>query len=69
MVISTFSLKLGVVDAASGGYPGRPGLVVAERKGLFVAGDWAGAEGMLLSASLASAKSAAHCIIMDKKYR
>ncbi|NHN34499.1 phytoene desaturase family protein [Paenibacillus agricola] len=57
-----------VVDAASGGYAGRPGPVVKGRKGLFVAGDWVGAEGMLLGASLASAKSAAHCIINGKDH-
>ncbi|OMF05791.1 hypothetical protein BK127_32270 [Paenibacillus sp. FSL H7-0331] len=57
-----------VVAAASGGYSGRPGPVVKGRKGLFVAGDWVGAEGMLLGASLASAKSAAQCILKDKDH-
>jgi phytoene dehydrogenase-like protein len=52
-----------VVAAARGGYAGRPGPVVKGREGLFVAGDWVGSEGMLLNGSLASAKSAAHCIL------
>ncbi|UVI30939.1 hypothetical protein [Paenibacillus spongiae] len=55
-----------VVAAEKGGYSGRPGPVVKGRAGLFVAGDWVGAEGMLLNASLSSAKSAALCIIKDK---
>ena len=38
---------------------GRPGPEVADIRGLFVAGDWVGDEGMLVDASLASAKEAA----------
>ncbi|MBP1989388.1 phytoene desaturase family protein [Paenibacillus eucommiae] len=56
-----------VVSAERGGYSGRPGPAVKGRAGLFVAGDWVGAEGMLLNASLASAKSAALSIIEDKE--
>ncbi|MBW7473935.1 FAD-dependent oxidoreductase [Paenibacillus oenotherae] len=52
-----------VVAAVRGGYSGRPGPVVKGRAGLYVAGDWVGDEGMLLNASLASAKSAALCIL------
>ncbi|WP_027086974.1 phytoene desaturase family protein [Cohnella panacarvi] len=54
-----------VVTASGGGLAGRPGVAVAGRPGLYVAGDWVGSEGMLLNASLASAKEAAQCIIAD----
>ncbi len=56
-----------VVAARTGGYAGRPGPVVEGRPGLYVAGDWVGSEGMLLNASLASAKEAAMRIIGDKE--
>ncbi|WP_310831689.1 phytoene desaturase family protein [Paenibacillus pedocola] len=52
-----------VVTAASGGLPGRPGPAVEGQPGLYVAGDWVGSAGMLLNASLASAKEAARSII------
>ncbi len=52
-----------VVTAANGGLPGRPGPAVEGRPGLYVAGDWVGSTGMLLNASLASAKEAARSII------
>lgn len=52
-----------VVTSESGGYAGRPGPAVEGRPGLYVAGDWVGASGMLVNASLASAKDAAHSII------
>lgn len=55
-----------VVEAANGGLSGRPGPAVAGRPGLFVAGDWVGDSGMLLNASLASAREAARCIIAGK---
>ncbi|MBO9596993.1 MAG: NAD(P)/FAD-dependent oxidoreductase [Cohnella sp.] len=55
----------GVVTASGGGLAGRPGVCVAGRPGLYVAGDWVGSEGMLLNASLASAKEAAQCIIAN----
>lgn len=48
-----------LVTAAQGGTPGRPGPEVPGIRGLYVAGDWVGAEGMLADASLASAKRAA----------
>ncbi|WP_222429862.1 phytoene desaturase family protein [Paenibacillus cremeus] len=53
----------GVVTANSGGLSGRPGSAVEGRPGLYVAGDWVGSEGMLVNASLASAKEAARGII------
>ncbi len=48
-----------VIDAERGGSGGRPGPAVPGIQGLFVAGDWVGAEGMLADASFASAKLAA----------
>lgn len=48
--------------ASRNGTRGRPSPEVAEVPGLFVAGDWVGAEGMLVDASLASAKQAAEMI-------
>jgi phytoene dehydrogenase-like protein len=41
----------------------RPGPEVADTPGLFVAGDWVGREGLLVDASLASAKEAARLAI------
>lgn len=55
-----------LVTASMGGIKGRPAPEVASWPGLYVAGDWVGAEGMLLDASLASARQAAACI-MGKK--
>lgn len=55
-----------VVAAASGGYAGRPDSKVKARKGLYLAGDWVGPKGMLVNGSLASARSAALRIIIDK---
>ncbi len=45
--------------AQEGGTDGRPGPKVPDAPGLFVAGDWAGGEGFLVDAALASAKEAA----------
>jgi phytoene dehydrogenase-like protein len=56
-----------VVTAAKGGLTGRPGPAVEGRPGLYVAGDWVGSSGMLLNASLASAKEAAWSIIAGKE--
>jgi phytoene dehydrogenase-like protein len=49
--------------AAAGGRAGRPPVAVAERPGLFVAGDWVGPEGLLADAALASARAAATAIV------
>jgi phytoene dehydrogenase-like protein len=46
-------------EAATGGLAGRPGVEVPARPGVFLAGDWVGAEGMLADASAASAARAA----------
>ena len=46
------------VTAAQGGTAGRPGPAVPGVRGLFVAGDWVGPEGLLADAALASARRA-----------
>jgi hypothetical protein len=48
--------------ASLDGTRGRPGPQVADVPGLFVAGDWVGEEGLLVDASLASARRAAELI-------
>lgn len=48
-----------IVDASRGGYAGRPDVAVPGATGVFIVGDWVGPTGMLLDASLASAKRAA----------
>jgi phytoene dehydrogenase-like protein len=45
--------------ASRGGLAGRAGPAVPDLRGLFVAGDWVGSEGLLADATLASAKLAA----------
>lgn len=52
-----------LVTAEGGGAKGRPGPEVPDMPGLYVAGDWVGAEGMLLDASLASAHHAAQLVL------
>lgn len=52
-----------VVTATQGGTKGRPGPQVPGLENLYVAGDWVGAEGMLLDAALASAHHAAQLIL------
>lgn len=49
--------------ASHGGARGRPGPEITDAPGLFVAGDWVGEEGLLVDASLASAKLAADMIV------
>jgi phytoene dehydrogenase-like protein len=48
-----------VVTAVSSGTPGRPSSTVPEIPNLFLAGDWVGPHGMLVDASLSSARDAA----------
>jgi len=56
-------IVMNAMPLASGdGTRGRPGPEVADVRGLFVAGDWVGNEGLLVDASLASAKAAAELI-------
>jgi phytoene dehydrogenase-like protein len=52
-----------LVRASENGLAGRPGVVVPERPGLFLAGDWVGPEGQLADASLASARAAAAAVV------
>ncbi|HET9317418.1 MAG TPA: NAD(P)/FAD-dependent oxidoreductase, partial [Vicinamibacteria bacterium] len=52
-----------LVLAREDGLAGRPGVVVPERPGFFVAGDWVGPEGQLADASLASARAAAAAVV------
>jgi phytoene dehydrogenase-like protein len=51
-----------LVTAAGGGLSGRPAPRVPDLDGLYVVGDWVGAEGMLADAALASARAAARDI-------
>jgi phytoene dehydrogenase-like protein len=48
-----------IATARAGGMAGRPGPAVPEVRGLYLSGDWVGAEGMLADASFASAERAA----------
>ncbi len=48
---------------ATGGLAGRPGVAVPDAPGLFVAGDWIGAQGWLSDAALASAAEAARAVV------
>lgn len=50
-----------LTEPGTGGLPGRPGIEV--QPGLYLAGDWIGAEGWLCDASLASAAAAARAAI------
>jgi hypothetical protein len=52
-----------IARAASNGLRGRPGPSVPDADGLYVVGDWVGAEGMLADASLASAELAARYVV------
>jgi phytoene dehydrogenase-like protein len=58
-----------LVTAADGGTAGRPGPQVPGTTDLFVAGDWVGAEGMLVDASFASARRAAELIVQAAPVR
>jgi phytoene dehydrogenase-like protein len=49
--------------ASRGGASGRPAPRVEDVEGLFVAGDWVGREGLLVDASLASAREAARELV------
>jgi phytoene dehydrogenase-like protein len=52
--------------ASLGGTRGRPGPEVPDVKGLFIAGDWVGGEGLLVDASLASARESAELIVASQ---
>ena len=63
VVVERYLHRMTVVSAVAtaerGGLAGRPPVTVADRPGVFVAGDWVGPRGHLLDAVLASAESAA----------
>src|SRR6185436_3998372 len=52
-----------LVTAEDGGLAGRPPVEVPGVRGLCLAGDWVGPEGMLADASLASAEAAAQALL------
>ncbi|HKP87486.1 MAG TPA: NAD(P)/FAD-dependent oxidoreductase, partial [Blastocatellia bacterium] len=54
-----------VATASQHGTRRRPGPQVSDVPGLFVVGDWVGGEGLLVDASLASAKQAAELIAAE----
>jgi phytoene dehydrogenase-like protein len=56
-----------VVGAGQNGTANRPGPAVAGIRGLYVAGDWVGQQGMLTDASLASAKQAVEQIVTEHR--
>lgn len=58
-----------VALATQGGTEGRPGPRVDEVPGLYVVGDWVGAEGMLVDASLASARRAAELVAAARTFK
>lgn len=57
--LASITVVNAIPEAQSGGFAGRPSPEVPDVPGLFVAGDWVGADGLLADASLASAKRAA----------
>ncbi len=58
-VLRRMTVAHGIPLASAGGLAGRPAVAVAERPGVFLAGDWVGPEGLLADAALASADRAA----------
>lgn len=70
VVVSRFlpalTVSHGLVTAVQGGTMGRLGPAVPGVAGLYVAGDWVGAAGMLADASLASAQLAAQMICAQR---
>lgn len=65
--LPSLTVSHALVTAAQGGTAGRPGPEVPGIRGLYVAGDWVGPEGMLADASLASAKLAAEMIARSER--
>ncbi|HMY71486.1 MAG TPA: NAD(P)/FAD-dependent oxidoreductase, partial [Blastocatellia bacterium] len=55
--------------AAQGGNAGRPGPEVPGIEGLYVAGDWVGAEGLLADAAVAGGKRAAELVAQTAGHR
>ncbi len=61
--LSSMTAANALVTAAQGGYAGRPKPDATGIRGLLLAGDWVGDEGMLADASVASGKRAAELIL------
>lgn len=57
--LHNMTVTYGIPQARLGGFRGRPPVVVDGMPAVFLAGDWVGHEGMLLDATMASAKDAA----------
>lgn len=57
--LPSMTVAHGLPTADEGGLAGRPKVAVAQRPGIFLAGDWVGARGMLADASAASAQESA----------
>jgi phytoene dehydrogenase-like protein len=57
--LPSMTVTSALVTASAGGLPGRPAPAVPGVANVYVAGDWVGPEGMLVDASLASARRAA----------
>ena len=55
--------------AVRGGFDGRPGPEVPDVPGLFVAGDWVGRDGLLVDATLASARLAAELAMRAERHQ
>ncbi|MDJ0788520.1 MAG: FAD-dependent oxidoreductase [Myxococcota bacterium] len=64
-VLADLRVAHAVPTAAMGGLAGRPGVRVAHRPGLYVAGDWVGDTGWLVDASFASGREAARAVARD----
>jgi phytoene dehydrogenase-like protein len=64
--LARMTVHTAIASAAAGGLAGRPGPELAGAPGLALAGDWVGAEGMLLDASLASARAAARALLATR---
>ncbi|MEN3332555.1 MAG: hypothetical protein V7641_1920 [Blastocatellia bacterium] len=58
-----------LAKAAQGGTEGRPGPQVEDVPGLYVVGDWVGTQGLLVDASLASARRAAEMIASARTFQ
>lgn len=67
--LPSMTVSHALVTAAQGGTAGRPGPKVPGIRGLYVAGDWVGPEGMLADASLASGELAAQMITRGESAR
>jgi phytoene dehydrogenase-like protein len=65
--LPSITVSNAVVTAARGGTKGRPGPGVPGFDNLYVAGDWVGAEGMLLDAAVASAHHAALALLEQRR--